>query len=142
MAAIQQRGMQIIDVHQQDFPLPELGTTLADVQKEVVNGRGFALIKGLPVERYSSETVAMAYWGIGTYFGQTVSQNAKRHLLGHVKDIRHDPHNPLHRVYATNYHQPFHTDSCDIVGPLCVRPAKSGGLSSIVSSVTHPQRDK
>lgn len=136
VAAIQQRGMQIIDVHQQDFPLPQLGTTLADIQEEVVNGRGFALIKGLPVERYSFETMAMAYWGIGSYFGQAVSQNAKGHLLGHVKDIGHDPHNPLHRVYATNYRQPFHTDSCDIVGLLCVRPAKSGGLSSIVSSVT------
>ena len=59
MAAIQQRGMQIIDVQQQDFPLPQLGTTLADIQEEVVDGRGFTLIKGLPVERYSIETVAI-----------------------------------------------------------------------------------
>jgi hypothetical protein len=136
IAAIQQRGTQIIDVHRQDFSLPRLGPVLADIQQDVVNGRGFILLKGLPVDHYSIETAALAYWGIGTYFGEAVSQNAKGHLLGHVKDIGHDPHNPLHRVYATNYRQPFHTDSCDIVGLLCLKTAKSGGLSSLVSSVT------
>ena len=75
--AITQRGMQIMDVQQQDFPLPQLGATLAKIQEEVVHGRGFALIKGLPVERYSIETAAMAYWGIGAHMGQAVSQNAK-----------------------------------------------------------------
>lgn len=29
-----------------------------------------------------------------------------------------------------------HTDGSDVVGLLCFRPAKSGGLSSIVSSTT------
>lgn len=136
MAGVRQRGLEIGQVRRQDFPLPALGSALTEIQNQVVNGRGFVLIKGLPVERYGIDEAALAYWGIGTYFGEAVPQNAKGHLLGHVKDIGHDPHNPLHRVYATNYRQRFHTDSCDIVGLLCLRPAKSGGLSSLVSSIT------
>ncbi len=127
---------EIVDVHRDDFPLPTLGPALSRIQEEVVNGRGFVLIKGLPVLRYSMQEAATAAWGIATYLGEAVPQNAKGHLLGHVKNIGHDPHNPLHRIYATNYRQPFHTDSCDVVGLVCLRPAKSGGLSSIASSVT------
>ena len=54
---------------------------------------------------------------------------------------------PGRRVYQTTQRQPFHSDSCDIVGLLCLRPAKSGGLSSIASAASahnhllehHPQ---
>src|SRR5439155_14544908 len=40
------------------------------------------------------------------------------------------------RGYETNAHLPFHTDSGDVVGLLCLRRAESGGLSSVVSAVT------
>jgi len=49
------------------------------------------------------------------------------HLLGHVCDMGLDPNNPNHRVYATSAAQPFHTDSVDIVGLLCLREAMEGG---------------
>ena len=136
MATVLDQGLPIIEVRPEDFPLPTLGQVLAEIRNEVVNGRGFALIKGLPVERYTRQEAVLAYWGLGLYLGQAVPQNAKGHALGHVKDIGHDPHNPLHRVYATNYRQLYHTDSCDVVALLCLQPAKVGGLSSLVSSTT------
>jgi hypothetical protein len=40
------------------------------------------------------------------------------------------------RIYQTRERQTFHTDSCDVVGLLCLATAKSGGLSSLVSSTT------
>ena len=43
---------------------------------------------------------------------------------------------PNVRIYQTNERQGYHTDSCDIVGLLCLQTAKAGGLSSLVSSVT------
>lgn len=130
------RGLQIADIERSDFPLPRLGSKLSGLQQEVVHGRGFVLIRGLPVAAMSREEIARVYFGLGTWFGEAVPQNAKGHVLGHVKDIGHDPHNPLHRVYATNYRHLFHTDSCDIIGLLCLQPAKSGGLSSIASSTS------
>ncbi len=119
-----------------DFELPTLAPKLERIQHDVVNGRGFVLLRGLPVQRFSIEESAIAYWGLGAHIGEAVSQNAKGHLLGHVKDIGHDPANPTHRIYATSARHLYHTDSCDIVGLLCLHQAKRGGQSSMASSVT------
>ncbi len=119
-----------------DMVLPTLGPKLQRLQREVVDGRGFVLIRGLPVSQFDRDTVARMYYGIGSWFGDPVPQNAAGHLLGHVKDIGQDPHNPEHRVYATNFRHLFHTDSCDIVGLFCLQPAKSGGQSAIASSTS------
>ena len=53
-----------------DFKLPELSTQLAQLKRDVVHGRGFALIKGLPVDRWTTEQSVIAYWGIGACLRQ------------------------------------------------------------------------
>jgi hypothetical protein len=116
------------------FPLPNLSKKLWELQRDVVEGRGFVLIKGIPIERYSRFEAAALYWGIGQYFGTPVSQNAVGHLLGHVKDLGYPENDPRRRGYQTREPLRYHTDSCDIVGLMCLRHAKSGGLSSIVSA--------
>ena len=98
--------------------------------------RGFALLRGLPMERYALEDAATIYWGLGAWFGRPRSQNAQGHLLGHVRDVGADLADPGVRTYQTTQRQFYHTDSVDLVALLCVRKAKSGGLSSLVSSVT------
>ena len=133
---IERGELDIADITRDDFPLPGLEAELARIREELLRGRGFVLFRGLPVEGRSMRRIATAFWGIGTHLGEAISQNAKGHLLGHVKDIGHDPHNPEHRLYATRARHRFHTDSCDLVGLFCVRPAKEGGLSSISSSAT------
>ena len=138
-AAVQtmvRRSVPIIEITRGDFPLPTLGPHLDEIQREVVTGRGFVLLRGLPTERYSIEESAVAYWGIATYFGWAIPQNAKGHVLGHVRDIGLDPQNPTHRIYGTSARHLYHTDSCDIVGLLCLQKAKTGGRSTIASSVT------
>lgn len=119
-----------------DFELPEMAPRLARIQSEVVAGRGFALIRGMPVDDWGTEKSAMAYWAIGLQIGWPVSQNAKGHLLGHICDLRPDLTDPKTRRYATNLAQPYHTDSCDIVSLLCLHEAMEGGLSSMSSSTT------
>ncbi len=133
---VTERGLEISEIEREDFHLPTLGPRLAEIQEEVVRGRGFVLFRDLPVKRWSRRETATAYWGLGRHFGDPVSQNAKGHLLGHVKDIGHDPSKPETRLYATHARHPFHTDSCDVVGLLCIQPAKEGGLSMICSSAT------
>ena len=118
-----------------DFSLPVLGPELDSMREEVLNGRGFVLIRGLPVEGRPIADSALAYWAIGTRFGNPRSQNAMGHLLGHVRDLGFATSDPNVRTYQTTERQHFHTDSCDIVGLLCLKTAKSGGLSSIVSSM-------
>lgn len=130
------RTDDLLTLEREDFPLPRLAGRLRAIENEVVRGRGFVLLRGLPVERWTRRQSAFAFWGLGRHFGDPVPQNAQGHLLGHVKDIGKDPGNPMHRVYQTSYRHLFHTDSCDIVGLMCLRQAKSGGLSRIVSSTT------
>ena len=135
-AEVQARGVDIADIMRVDFPLPTLGPVLNRLRNEVLNGRGFVLIRGLPVEGRPIAESAAAYWGIGTYFGNARSQNAKGHVLGHVRDLGLSSKDPNVRIYQTTERQNFHTDSCDIVALLCLKTAKSGGLSSLTSSMS------
>ena len=131
---VRARGLDIADITRADFPLPTLGPALDRLRDETLNGRGFVLLRGIRVDRPIAESAA-AYWGVGTYFGKARSQNAKGHLLGHVRDLGVATTDPNVRTYQTTERQHFHTDSCDIVALLCLKTAKSGGLSSIVSSM-------
>lgn len=137
MRALVARDADIASITARDFPLPTLGARLAArVRNEVLNGRGFLLLRGLPVERWSMREAATAYFGLGSHLGSARSQNGRGHVLGHVQDLGLDVHDPNVRIYQTNERQTYHTDSCDIVGLLCLKTAQSGGLSALVSSTT------
>ncbi len=119
-----------------DVPLPTLAPRLKQMLDEVLNGRGFVLLKGLPVERWTRREAAIAFMAIGVHLGNLRMQNADGHLLGHVKDLGRSSDDPNTRIYQTRERQTHHTDSCDVVGLLCLQAAKAGGLSSLVSSTT------
>jgi hypothetical protein len=137
LQAVKARGLDIADIRRDDFPLPTLGPVLEQLRDEVLDGRGFVLVRGMPVEDRPIAESATAYWGVGSYFGSARSQNAKGHLLGHVYDLGgRSATDPTIRSYATAERQNFHIDRCDVVALLCLRRAKSGGLSAIVSSMT------
>ena len=126
----------IVTLRREDFPLPTLAPRLRRLLDEVLNGRGFVLLRALPVGTWTKRESAIAFFGIGTHIGSARSQNAQGHVLGHVKDLGRSSHDPAVRIYQTHERQTYHTDSSDVVCLLCLRPAKSGGLSSLVSSVT------
>jgi len=135
--ALVARGADIAAITAKDFPLPTLAPKLTTrVENEVLNGRGFILLRGLPVERWTMREAATAYFGLGAHLGSARSQNGKGHVLGHVQDLGLASNDPNVRIYQTHERQTFHTDSCDVVGLLCLKTAKSGGLSALVSSTT------
>ena len=118
------------------FPLPRFGVWLENLRENLIRGIGFQLITGLPVENYTGDMRATIFCGIGSHIGRARSQNAAGHLLGHVRDVGADINDPNTRIYQTTSRQSFHTDSCDVVGLLCIREAMSGGDSMLASSVT------
>ena len=126
--------LDIAQIGTADFALPTLGPRLARIRNDVLNGRGFALLRGLPVERWSMRLSATAFFGLGTHLGHALSQNAQGHVLGHVRDLGLRSDDPQVRIYQTAERQTFHTDSCDIVGLLCLHTARAGGDSALVSS--------
>ena len=129
-------GMEIAEMRRDDFPLPEFGAHLAELQKTLIAGIGFQLLRGLPVADYAPEMTAAIFFGIGVHLGKARSQNAMGHLLGHVRDIGADLNDRNVRIYQTARRQTFHTDSSDAVGLLCVHPAMEGGDSQLVSTVS------
>lgn len=134
LRGIQAKGLKLGEFTQQDFPLPIFSKKLADIKNELINGVRFALIRKLPVEKYSVEELELIYWGIGTYFGNGITQNAKGALLTHVTHHGLDPTKGTVRGYQDRRHQEPHNDLADVVGLLCVRKAKSGGASSVVNA--------
>ena len=130
------READIAAIRREDFPLPLLGPRLQHILGELLHGRGFVLLRGLPVERMSLREAATAYFGIGAWLGSARSQNAMGHVLGHVQDLGLSSSDPNVRIYQTNERQTYHTDSCDVVGLFCLRTARRGGLSTLVSSST------
>lgn len=109
--AIIQGGIEHIAINCRNFELPQLGKRLSLMRDDVLlRGRGFMVIRGVPVERYSIQEAAAAFLGIGAYFGKPVSQNGKGHILGHVKDLGRSIEDPTARIYQTTHRQSFHTD--------------------------------
>lgn len=132
----QSRSIGIPQLRKEHFPLPTLADKLSKILHELEEGRGIALVRGLPIERYSKQDAGTIFWGLGMHLGRAVAQNAYGDVLGHVRDLGKDWTKDMNaRGYQTRMHQPFHNDSCDVVGLFCLRTAKEGGLSSIVSSV-------
>jgi Taurine catabolism dioxygenase TauD, TfdA family len=140
------RGLREIDVTAKDFPLPTFAREIESWAHEINRGRGFLLVRGLR-ENYSDAQIRAMFWGIGLYLGSPISQNSYGDMLGEVFDEGVKMGTGKVRGYRTNQHLMFHTDRCDIVGLLCQRQSKTGGLSSIVSSTriyneiaqTHPE---
>ena len=134
--AFMQSGLPPEGLEAEGFPLPTLGPVLREVLSELLEGRGFVLLRGLPVERMTREEQAIAYLGLGCWLGRFRSQNAKGHLLGHVKDLGLDIRDPNVRYYQTSRKLEYHTDSVDVVGLLCLKAAKAGGESYLASSMS------
>ncbi|KIY04142.1 uncharacterized protein Z520_00834 [Fonsecaea multimorphosa CBS 102226] len=128
-------GIPLTGISKERFPLPRLGHFLTTLRKEIIDGRGFILFKGIPVQSWGLQKSAVAYMGLGTYIGYFVSQNGLGHVLGHVKDLGENPtQTDKVRIYRTSARQFFHTDGADIVGLLCIAKSLSGGESDIVST--------
>jgi hypothetical protein len=136
VAKLEPRISDVLEIKREDIYLPKLGPRLAAIADDIINGRGVALIRGVPADRYTRLQAAIAFWCIGRYMGVPVSQNAKGHLLGHVADLGGTSlKNPKNRGYQTHDKLPYHCDSCDVVGLLCFHPSKSGGESTVTSSL-------
>lgn len=131
------RGGGAIDgIDRAGFPLPTLGSRLASVQDSLETGSGAALIRGLPVEALDEAGARRLFWGIARHIGTPVSQSARGERIFSVRDEGYGASDPRTRGPNTRKRLSFHTDRCDVIGFLCLRQAKSGGESFVVSSAT------
>jgi len=147
LRAVQQRGLTWPKMSREDFPIPRLAASLGEVARELEDGRGLVLLRGIPVARYTDDELRIAYWGLGLHLGTPRYQNGNGELIGDVRD-ENRLYGAVREVNPMQAGEPrtsrnkarsagplrFHTDRVDVVTLLCVRPALTGGLSKVVSS--------
>ena len=136
VAALRRAGTPRERITRGDVPLDVLAPAVRMWRDTLARGRGFILVRGLPVEHMSDDDAALAYGALGLHLGTPMPQNFQGELLTDVRDVGADPIDPSTRLYKTRAEQDFHTDGADVIGLLCLRTAKHGGESRIVSSVT------
>ncbi|HEX3885723.1 MAG TPA: TauD/TfdA family dioxygenase [Stellaceae bacterium] len=117
-------------IAKRDFSHPDLDGALTEVLHRIKTGPGLLIMRGFPVDKYTPDEMRAVYFGIGSHFGHAVSQSADGDYLGHVTNVE-----KASRGYTTARELNLHTDSAEIVGLLCVRDAKSGGMSIYSSSL-------
>lgn len=146
LRTVQRRGIAWAALRREDFVIPGLDRTLADISDRLEHGRGLVLLRRIPVERYSEDELRIIYWGLGLHLGTPRFQNGNGELIGDVRD-ENRLYGAVREVNPMQAGEPrtsrnkarsagplrFHTDRVDVVTLLCVRPAAKGGLSKVVS---------
>jgi hypothetical protein len=147
LTLINRARVPLLGFTRDDFPLASTADLLGLISDDLENGRGMVRLRGLPVERYSDDDIRQIFWGIGTYLGTAVYQNAKGEIMGEVRDETKLPtktYAPLEEGRITSSRARarstgplrWHTDRCDVIALLCVHNAKAGGISKLTSIVT------
>jgi len=126
----QAAAVPLAELTPESFPLPRAGAVLRRLAREVTDGAGFALLRGVPVD----EDPDLICAGVGCQVGRIVPQGAEHAIVQHILDRGADPTAATTRSYQHSGALGYHADPTDIVALLCIRPAKSGGLSAIVRS--------
>lgn len=148
LASWRRRAQPWHAVTRPDFPLPGLNALLGDVAEELESGCGMVKLRGLPVTRYTEDDLRALWLALGATLGRPVFQNCRGELMRAIRDegteigarygqIDQNGDKPFLSSYArtlSNGALRFHTDRCDVVGLLCVRQAKAGGISRLCSS--------
>ena len=133
LSGVLRRGLLPSEIELRDFPLPSLAAELHRLAEEVEAGRGFQVLRGLPVEGYSESELHALTWGLGLHFGKPVEQTKDHDWLIDVRD-----EGGSYSRNARGYHSPskldFHTDGANTVALLCVNKAEEGGLSVLASA--------
>ncbi len=125
----------LVGLAREDFSLGAFAPRFERAKQILKDGVGLVLIRGLPVDDWDRLDLAIVYWGLGSQIGSPRSNNPQGDMIGHVTDKGKDLDNPVHRAYQTNAELYFHVDQCDMLSLLCIRQAKSGGHSKLVSSI-------
>jgi hypothetical protein len=116
---------------------PATDELAAKLRSRLEIGPGFALLRRLPVERYTPDEAILVYSALTRRLGQCVTQNARGETLCEVRDHRLGGlSGETVRGYQTAEALPFHTDAPDVAALLCLQQSTAGGQSAIASATS------
>jgi len=119
------------------FPLPTLSAELRKLAEVLYHGRGFFVLREIPIDKYSRRQLAIVYAGVSSHVGSGRGrQDGTNAVLAHIKDLRvthaHEKGGIGNAAYTTDK-QVFHTDIGDLIALLSIQTSASGGVSRISS---------
>jgi hypothetical protein len=126
----------LFDYRRADFDLGRAWKPITECLREIKEGLGFALLRGLPRDGLSAEDFELLTWAIGLHIGVARPQGKASQYLSAVRDAGVTYRSGGGRGYSSSAELDFHTDSADIVLLTCYNAAKAGGESMVSSSVT------
>jgi alpha-ketoglutarate-dependent taurine dioxygenase len=129
----------LLDYRRDDFDLGSAWTTIAAALRQVRDGTGFAILRGMPRDGLTAEEFERLTWAIGLHTGVARPQGKASPFMTAVRDAGVVYRTGKGRGYSSNADLDFHTDSADIVLLTCYNVARSGGMSMVSSSVTAHQ---
>ncbi|KAG2009034.1 taurine catabolism dioxygenase TauD [Coprinopsis cinerea AmutBmut pab1-1] len=119
------------------FPLPTLSTVLQDLARDLYSGRGFFVLRTIPIEKYTREELFIIYAGISSHVGTARGrQDASGVVLAHIKDLtvsHAQEKGGIGNSAYTSDKQIFHTDIGDLIALMALETAAEGGTSRISS---------
>lgn len=129
-------GRGLFELSRRDFAFgPAALQRLRATVEETQRGRGFQLMRGLPVGRWTDADCRLLFWGIGLHLGVPRPQGKASQFMSDVRDAGGTYRSTAGRGYNTRSALDFHADGSDLVGLMCLRTARSGGESMISSSI-------
>jgi len=140
---LRRQPVPLLALRPDSFELPACRTAMAEVRQILTEGIRFALLAGLPVEDLSPEEAKALYWMLSAMLARPVAQKLDGTIVYDVHDTGQQalPGSGV-RPDKTNIDLQFHNDNAynatmpKFVGLLCIRPAREGGMSRVMSFAT------
>ncbi|KAF8636781.1 hypothetical protein AX16_010982 [Volvariella volvacea WC 439] len=119
------------------FPLPTLSPALKSLAKELYTGRGFFVLRTLPVDSYSRADILLIYAGVSSHIAplRAVQDASNNSIIAHIKDLTKTvEEGKIGAPAYTTEKQVYHTDVGDVISLLALETAPEGGRSWISSA--------
>ncbi len=128
------RGLPVQDVTLDSYAGLATPTVIKSIKQVLDQGTGLVVLRGVPVERWSSVDIEHLFWGLGLHLGVPASQSVMGDRLGHVVDV--SDVDPNARAYRSQRELSLHHDFGDYHAMLSLSLANSGGESRYASAIT------
>ncbi|CAN0451981.1 unnamed protein product, partial [Discosporangium mesarthrocarpum] len=86
-AVIGDDANELLGLDADTLDLGAFAPPMAEMFHQIKDGRGFQLIRGMPVADWDRLDLAIAYWVLGLQIGTPLSNNPEGDMIGHVTDM-------------------------------------------------------
>jgi len=142
-AILRRQPVPMLALRSDSLDLPACRAAMERARAILTDGVRFALVDRLPIEQLSLDEAKALYWILSSMLARPVAQKLDGTIVYDVHDTGKQalPGSGV-RPDKTNIELQFHNDNSynftmpEYVGLLCVRPAREGGMSRVMSFAT------